>query len=281
MSSLASCAADIFDRLAECVNGPVLGTVTASALTTTTVLARGQLGTLPDGRVVRCTKSTRIATTGTPVPVRQLFLAPAYPVAKNFELVTPGAVVTWQSPPAGIAPTGPTVGSFAPVAGAALVSAVELEQLANGADAYAAGAQGSALAILLAPEVKVLTGSERMSRRTHVEIAWKLRVNLSTLAGQGQRRAASRDVFDQLMAALDGANVSGSVLWFSKWSLARQADGISSYELALTVKAWMRGRVMQDRGTPQPFVTLGSVTHLDPAGQLPAEQTLADIPIPA
>lgn len=281
MSSLASCAADIFDRLAECVNGPVLGTVTAASTAGTVIIPRGQMGTLPDGRAVRCTKSTRCTVAGASVPVRQVFLSPAYPAASNFASVAPGTVVTWVSRPTGIAATGTVATAFAAQSGAPLVSAVELEQLPAGADAYAAGAQGNALAILLSPDVKSIPGSERMGRRSRVEIAWKIRVNMSTLAPQGQRRAAARDVFDALMAALDGANVAGSLLWFGKWSLARQADTISSYEMALTAQAWMNGRVMQSRGTPQPFTTLGTTTHLDPAGQLPAEQTLADIPVPA
>lgn len=282
MSNLAALVGDVFDCLSECVNGPVRGAVSAAASAGTVIVPRGQLGTLPDGRVVRCTKATKVPTTGASVPVRLQFLSPSYPVASNFSAVAGGLRVTWISPPAGLVATGTTAAPFAPfVAGAPLVSVAELEHLAANVDPFAAGAQGGTLAVLLSPTLKALPGGERMLRRTHAEVAFKLRCNLSTFAPHGAKRASARDTFDSIAASLGGAGVAGSLLQIGGWQLAKQDGANASYELACSVQVWMRGRVQQTAHLPsQPFTTLGTTTHINPTGQTPDEAIADDIAIP-
>lgn len=283
MSNLGAVAEELLDLLSECVNGPVRGSVTSAATSGSVVVPRGQRGTLADGRVVRCTKATRVTTDGVDVPVRQLFLAPAYPTANNFAVIGGGSPVTWLSPPANLEAAGSVVAPFAAFgADAALVSLVEIDQLAANADPFGAGAQGSALAILLAPEVRALDKSERLARYTRVEIAWRLRVNLSTLAAQGSRRTAARNIFDSLASAVVGGKVGGSIATLGRWSLAREARGVSSYELALVVQTWMRGRTMQAVHAPtQTFDVFAHETSVNPTGQTPDEQVAEDIAIPS
>lgn len=283
MLNLDALVGDVFDYLSETVNGPVRGQVLSTAAAGTVVVPRGQLGTLPDGRIVRCVKATKVTTTATPVPVRLQFLSPAYPAPSNFNPVASGAIVTWASPPAGIAATGTAAAAFAPIStGLPLSGIAELDHLDPNVDPYAAGAQGSTLALVLSPEVRAIAGSEHVARHTRVEIAWKIRCNLSTLAAQGARRTSARATFDVLHAALVGGNVAGGVAWLGAWTLARQAGGISSYELAMSVRTWMRGRVQQVANLPtQPFTTLGTTSHINSTGQTPDEAIADDIAIPS
>jgi len=285
MPTLAALIADVLDRAAECVNGPVLGSAAATATAGTVVVPRGQLGTLADGRVVRCTKATRVGTIGGSVPLRSLFLAPAYPAAGNFNATPIGTTVTWVDPPSGLAPTATVDATFAPAEGAPLVSLVEQEHLPANVDPFGAGAQGSALAVLLSPLVRPIAGSERMARYTRVEVTGSIRCNLSTLAGQGVRRVAAREIFDALSGALNGAKVAGDILSPTGWRLVQQTGVSTSYEFTWLVRTWMRGRVMQSAhaqsdGLTQPFETFAHETHVNANGQLPDELVAEDVAIP-
>ncbi len=283
MSNLGALVADALDCLSECVRGPVRGAVTSLATSGSVVVPRGQLGTLPDGRVVRCTKATRVTTDGADVPVRLQFLAPSYPAANNFSAVGSGVTVTWTDPPTGLAATGTTVAPFAAHADTApLVSLAELEHMPANVDPFAAGAQGTALAILLSPAVRAIPGSERMARYTQAEVTFKVRCNFSSLAPHAGRRTAARDTFDALAAAIGGAKIAGSIATIGSWQLVRQDAAATSYELTFAAKAWLRGRVMQSANAPtQTFDVFAHETSVNPTGQTPDEAVAEDIAIPS
>lgn len=95
MGVLDEVTAQFLDKAADVVLGPSVGYVTATSSVGGTIINRGQLGKLPDGRLVRAVAGARVATSGTPVRVRLASLSPSYPAASNFAPVAGGVVVTW------------------------------------------------------------------------------------------------------------------------------------------------------------------------------------------
>ena len=279
MSELESTVAQIFDKLAENVIGPVLATVTATSSAGTVVLPQGQMGTLPDGRRVRVRRAKRITASATPVQVRLEWLTPAVPRASNFTAIPVGMVVTWVSPPAGIAATG-----LVSVAGAKSTSVLvesglplpvfgavaEHERVESQLDAFASGLNGNAGAILQAPEAQDWTRGTTEHRIQATEWRWKLHVTLPRLAQGQDRSVLSRQIYAALCATLQGATCGDDPVRFLSWKpLTSKASLAQEYELQFATHEWSEGRVMQ----PQAVADLGTFDTLGASVRLPGDAT--------
>ncbi len=296
MSSVQSAlSAQLLDRAAEAVNGPVLGVVTATSTVDGTPINRGQLGTLPDGRVVRCVKGVRVYSIGSPVLVRLMHLSPTVPAKGNFLPVTAGTVVTWGSTlvdsgalnvvPTGIVATGTVAANFAPDTGAALSALVEFEQLGVDADAFSSGAQGDTAAIIMPPDAALLSGmgSGHAGRHAVIQTSWTIRVNVSGLSSSALRSTRSKEAFDALFNAIHGSRIGSGPAWFTSWKLAKPSGAVSSWEFKFTTKHVGRGHPLQAwpaLAAPPALGPVGVVIPFNVTGQTPAEQIAADIAIP-
>lgn len=290
MSELDSTVAQIFDKLAENVIGPVLGTVTATTSAGVVILPQGQMGSLPDGRRVRVRRGKRISTTATPVSVRLEWLAPSVPRASNFAPVAAGTVVTWDTPPADITATGLVSVAFAkssyalPESGSPLAvfgAVAEKERIVTAADGFVAGLNGRAGAILQAPESLDWTRGTTEHRIQATEWRWKLQVSMAILDVQKERSALSRQIYAALCATLQGATCGDDPVRFLSWKpiTAREANA-QVYELQFATHQWSEGRVMQPQATASlpDFITVGSTILLPLDGtQTPDFQVEEDV----
>lgn len=270
MSEQDATVAQIFDKLAENVIGPVLGTVTATTSAGVVILPQGQTGTIPDGRRVRVRRGKRITTTATPVSVRLEWLTPAYPRASNFQPVTAGTVVTWEDPPAGITATGLVSVAFAksaytlPESGLPLPvfgAVAEHERVLTNVDQFYAGLNGNAGAILQAPESLDWTRGTTEHRIQATEWRWKLQVSMAIMKATQARRVLSRQIYAALCATLQGATCGDDPVRFLSWKPLTSKDASSQvYELQFATHQWSEGRVMQPQATASlpDFTTVGS-----------------------
>lgn len=272
-SSLSDTAAQLFDKISDLVVGPVQGTVLATALDTTSpiVVPQGQIGALPDGRLVRALYGKRVRTTAG-IPVRLLFLSPSVPRAGQFTAIASGTTVAWQNPPPGISPTGVATSAFGHTARAGIVrivSAVEYVDVQAEDDLFKAGAQGGSTVILLEPEVLPIEGiSESGEQRYQLfKTLWKIRVNVSTSATDKNRRVAARLLFDNLVDMIQGAQVGDSPLQIAGWKLVRRAPGTDSWELRVIAQFWSDGRAMQ----PEAVAGLGTFADIAATIVLPGD----------
>jgi len=260
MSPFAELSAQVLDKASDCVLGPVQGIVTATSTVDRTTLDRGQLGSLPDGRLVRVIQGARVYIAGTPVRVRLMSLTPTLP-ANNFAPVLAGTPVTWQTPPTGIVASGTVASDFAQNAAAVLTSFTEIDRMPSDADPYASGGLGSVLAMLVSVDIERASGtvSDRLSRH-HIGMArFRIRVNLSSLA-HTQRRAASADaVGDALVAAIVGGKVGSAPVMFESWKQVRSSPEYNTYELVISTRFSARGRPFQDaNASTQKLNTVGA-----------------------
>lgn len=260
-SSLDAATAQILDKLADLGQGPFVGTLLATAASGTVVVPQGTLARLPDTRLVRVRKSTRVGTTATPVPCRPLYLAPAIPAVGNFAPIGAGLVAAWVAPPAGLAATATTT-AFGPGAlgtgyGLRLASVAYYDRPSPRFDElFAAGEAGTVSACIYLPQLRYVPGGGLRHRRALMEATWTLRVAIASWQGTKDKILGITPMLDALADALIGARVgSGSV---HIQSFRRMGDGLLVYEAQLTGSLWLTGRAFAQPGvTPQKLATVG------------------------
>lgn len=166
---------------------------------------------------------------------------------------------------------------FAATTGACVTSIVEAD---IAGDAFGAGASGDATAILMPVELQVVKGDalERRARFYCVQATFRLRCNVSTIAGQGGRRARAQHVVDALMASIDGATIGSGPAWFDSWKRVGGDGHASTFDFVATAKFVVKGRSMQSLNLPtQPLTRVDVVASINPNAQLPNIQVAQDI----
>ena len=257
MGDIEHVAGQILDKLSDVVLGPVQGTITAVASSGTVKVKQGQKATLPDGRIVRVRKTTRVTASPKPVPVRLLWLSPSVPAANNFAAVTAGLTATWVSPPAGLAATG-TTSLFAKHSRACLGSVVRQHQLTSPADLFAAGSNGQAVGVLLAVRARRAGVGMSRHREMQLETNWTLRVNAHQYAPKDGVIASVDVIFDRLKDSLLGATAGSGQVRFDSWEPVKTEGGTVSYDLKFSAQIIAEGRVMDDSYANDPELSIFS-----------------------
>lgn len=268
MSDLSIISGQILDKISDIVSAPVQGqvNVTATSSSTTVIVPQGQLGRLADNRIVRVVKGTSITgTTPAPVPVRLLYLTPAYPAKNNFAPVNASTTVTWISPPAGLTATGSVAALFAKnatimasgVPQAIIAACGEFAELSEETQMFATGADGAPAAILLEPDVRFIEKRMARGRLAVVRSLWRLRVNYRWLGTQKDARIKARDIFDALAVTVIGATAGSWEIWGDGWKrVPSRGEGVFSNEFTFLTHHVSEGRPMQPQ-TDQSFSTFG------------------------
>jgi hypothetical protein len=262
VTTLESATGQILDKLSDLVVGPVQGTVTAIATRGTPRIMQGQLAQLPDGRRVRARRTKVLCAQPTMIPVRLEHLSPSFPAARNYLPIHAGVRATWLDGPADIEPSA-AMSAFGPgvmAAGLHLGSVVENDRVTNGEDLFAAGAEGTAKAVLLAPSLRPI-GDEHEARRGWFEATWRLRINLDCLSLQKTPRALARTIFDALAGCLLGATVADDIVRFGPWEPVRHPGPATTWELVFMSRLAVDGRVSRAVHQTDPELT-GAVTTI-------------------
>lgn len=254
MSSLATVAAQLADKLVDCITGPVRGTVTTTA-TSDTWVQIGTIATIPDGRRVRVTKRTLVGTGGAAIPVRLEHLSPSYPAVHNFAAVAVSTVATWIARPTGLAATG-TTSAFGAGANAGTIkigALVEHDSADTPPDVFAAGAAGLTAALVLASPTTKRIGAGNITSRGLYEATWRLRMIFADIGEQPTRRTRARDAFDAIVNSLEGCAAGDDVVVIGGWTPIKAQAWGTFWEATIVTNVAIDGRPMRDAAAEEDF----------------------------
>jgi hypothetical protein len=244
-SFISECAGQILDNLSDAMNTPTQGTVTiVSTQSAPLAVPKGLLGTLPDGRVIRVRKPNWVYSTGSssaPSLARLDLLGATFGV-NNFAPVTPGMIVTWQSPPTGMAATGTVATMFAAGPGNLISTAAWGTSLPNTeASLKEMLTQGTIVATLHFLGYQWAPGGGIRSNK--LKYQWALRLWMSNNQGQRTRPIDLGNTVDACTSYMFDASVMSDIIYPESSREVQTKIQAWCHEIKFSTITWTPGRI--------------------------------------